>query len=164
MKKYDIKKELEASIEREAYSWYLYKGIGIWAKLKGFEGTARFAFKQAQEEAQHMEKFIEFALDRNIEIELPPISQPSFRKGTLKELFMQAYQQEKSVTKGIHEFYEKALQNGDHATAIFLQWFIMEQVEEERQIEEILQVIEQCGMEPPGLYLADRAIGERKKD
>lgn len=163
MRKYGIERFLSECAGREGYSWYLYTGMGMWSDLKGFKGTAKFMFEQAKEEMEHMEKVLEYARELGVEIDLPDIKAPSFKKGTIKDLFMQAYNHEVSVTKGIHDFYEAALKSNDHRTAIFLQWFITEQIEEEKQIKEILSIIEMCGLEPPGLFLADKAIGEMKK-
>ncbi len=161
---YNLEELLTEAIVNEGYSSHLYKGMGIWADIRGFKGCAKFFFKQSEEETEHEKKIINYALSIGIEIKLGEIPAPSFTPGNLRDIFKQALEHEKKVTSYIHELYDKAMQNKDWRTVQFLGWFITEQIEEEKQILDILNIIDKSGLDAPGLLLADKEIGKYKSN
>jgi ferritin len=126
--------------------------------LRGFAHWMRI---QAKEEEEHAMKFFEYIIERQGRVVLEAIDAPIAKWRTPRDLIQDAYNHERKVTESIHKIVELADSEKDHATAIFLQWFVTEQVEEEANANEILQKLQLIGNETSALLVLDGELGKR---
>jgi ferritin len=97
-------------------------------------------------------------------VKLRPIAQPPVEFQSPLEVFEQALKHEMAVTASIHDIYAKAVQEKDFASSVFLDWFVREQVEEEKQGALIVEQLRMVGEDRPGLLMLDRELGQRKTE
>ncbi len=151
--------EYEASIK--------YDSIGSYFTNEELPMLAKFFFQQATEERQHAHKFIKYLLDRDGQLRIPAIAAPTFKFGSAVEAVKHALDGEMKVTKSIHDLYDLATKERDHATSIMLHWFITEQVEEEQRVRQMLRTVErgkESGMLTVEDYLAEFSEGGAAED
>ena len=160
----EMEQALNEQINKELYSAYLYKAMSVEAKAKGLNGTSSWLSVQAKEEMEHAEKIEDYLLDQNCSVILDAIRKPESSFKDLKDLFDRVLSHEKAVTASILGLVKLARKNDDVATEIMLQWFVTEQVEEEKNPSEILQKIEMIHGSSGGLYMLDKELGKRIKD
>ena len=144
--------EYEASIK--------YDAIGCYFTLEELPQLAKFFFQQSTEERGHAHKLLKYILDRDGDVKIPSIPAPPSTFASNVDAVRAALESEMKVTKAIHSLYETALGEKDHATAIMLQWFITEQVEEEQKVRQLLKFVErgkESGMLTVEDYLAEFA-------
>ena len=162
-----LSKNLEAAIneqiKHEFYSAYLYLSMGAWAESNNLSGSARWLKMQAQEEQEHALKFFEYVHDRGGAVTLQAISQPPAVFTSLLDLFEQVLAHEQKVTALINRLYEVAVKENDYPTQFMLQWFVNEQVEEEKNGTAIVEQLRLVGSQPQGLFMIDRQLGARAK-
>ena len=149
-------------IVNELYSAYLYLSMAAYLDAKGLPGFARWMKAQAKEELEHAMKFYEYINDRGGRVRLDAIPKPPEEWSGIKDVFEKALQHEKSVTASIYRLAEIAEEEKDRAAQVFLQWFIDEQVEEEKTFTEILSKLELAGEASHTLLMLDVKLGERK--
>jgi ferritin len=116
---------------------------------------------QAQEEMVHAMKFYDFINERGGRVILEPIEAPPTDWDSPLATFEAVYEHEQKVTGLINELVELALEKHDHATNIFLQWFVSEQVEEEDSANDVVEKIKLVGDAKGGLFMLDRELGQR---
>ena len=142
-------KTLEAAINdqinAELESAYLYLSMCAWWASKNMGGAAKWMGMQAREEQEHALKLYEHVLDRGGKVTLQAIAQPRSDWGSLQELFQQVAEHEAHVTALITRLYEVACKENDYPAQIMLQWFITEQVEEEKHADEVVQALRTVG-------------------
>ena len=155
---------LNKQIVNELYSAYLYLSMAAYLDAKGLPGFATWMKAQAKEELEHAMKFYEYINDRGGRVRLDAIPKPPQDWPSITDLFKQALQHEKTVTASINRLAEMAEGEKDRATQVFLQWFIEEQVEEEKTFTEILGKLELTGETPQTLIILDAKLGERKRE
>jgi ferritin len=159
-----IQDSINEQINFELSSAYLYLSMSAHFEAKTLPGLARWMSVQAEEETGHAMKFFKYVFERGGEVVLKGISLPQTKfKGPL-EIFTQVLAHEQKVTAAISKIYELAQREKDYPTQSFLQWFIDEQVEEEKNAADIIALLERTGSSPLNLLLADRQLGTRKKD
>jgi ferritin len=117
---------------------------------------------QYHEEMFHAMKFFNYLQDQGAAAQLKQIATPDFKETAVKELFQHVLEHEKAVTKSIHEIMALAIEEKDFATQALDQWYVNEQVEEEKNATEILQSIDLVGNTPQGLFLLNVELGKRK--
>jgi ferritin len=149
-------------IKHELYSAYMYLAMSAYCEEENMPGFAAWLKVQASEEQQHAMKFYGYLLDRNQKVVLKGIDQPPATYTSLKEVFEKVYAHEQKVTALINAIYVKALEAKDVASQIFLQWFISEQVEEEKHSSSILDMVTKVGSSVGGLYQLDHQLGKRQ--
>lgn len=147
---------LVAQIEKEMYSSNLYLSMASWAETSGFEGTAQWFYAQAEEEHMHMLKFIGFINERGGKAIIPASKQPPKKFKDIKDIFEQVFEHEKYISKSINDIVEVCLQEKDFSTNNWIQWFVNEQIEEEKSVRAILDKINLIGSH--SLYLFDKDI------
>lgn len=157
-------KAINEQINKELYSAYLYKAIGLYAKAQGLNGTANWMSVQEGEEISHAKRFEDYLLDQGVQVALDAIDKPAAAYGSLKDIFTTVLEHEKKVTAMILNLVKLAQKENDVATGIMLQWFVTEQVEEEKNPTEILQKIAFINGSHGGLYMLDKELGKRKED
>lgn len=160
-----LSKNLEAAIndqiKHEFYSAYFYLSMSAWAEAHGLPGAAKWLGKQAQEEQEHAIKFFAHLNDRNAKVVLQAIPQPPNEFTSLLDVFEQVKEHEAKVTGLINRLYEMALKDNDYASQAELQWFVTEQVEEEKNAATIVDAVRSVGGQPLALFMVDRWLGER---
>ncbi len=153
---------LNAQINAEAYSAYLYLAMSIHADSMDLKGFAHWFRLQYQEETNHMFKLIGYILDRRGKVELKPIEGPPPAWDSALEMFEATMKHEQHVTKLIDDLVNLAMAEQDHASSIFLQWFVTEQVEEEATADSILQRLRMIKDSPGGLFMLDHQLAKRE--
>jgi ferritin len=116
---------------------------------------------QSQEEMGHALKFFDHIVDRNGKVALQPVEAPPAAWDSPLAAFEAAYEHEQKITARINDLVNLAISEGDHATHIFLQWFVSEQVEEEKSADEVVQILKKVGDSVGGLYQLDHRLGHR---
>lgn len=149
---------LNKQIKLEGDSSQLYLAMASWAEVKGLEGTANFLYSHADEERMHMLKLIKFINERGGKAFVPQIEEPKQDFTTLKEVFTAILNHECFVSESINEIVGLTLEERDYSTHNFLQWYVSEQIEEEKLARNILDKLEMIGSDKGGLYLFDRDI------
>jgi ferritin len=153
---------LHEQINFELFSAYLYLSMSAHFEAQNLPGFANWMRVQYQEETGHAMKFYKYVFDRGGVVTLKAISQPATKFKTPVDIFKQVLEHEKKVTALIHKLYELALKEKDYAAQSFLQWFINEQVEEEKNAADIIAMLEMVGDSPVSMIMADRQLGARK--
>ncbi len=150
-------KLLNEQIANEGDFSQLYLAMAVWAEANGFMGTAKFMFRQAEEERGHMFKFVRFLLEIGEQAEVPAVKEPKASYKDIQEIFEAALKHEQFITASIYKIMSEARESNDYAVTSFLQWFVNEQVEEESNVKQVLDIIRLAGK--VSLYLADKEIG-----
>jgi len=143
-------------VEREGYSSNLYLAMASWAEVNGYAGVAQWLFVQAEEEKLHMLKFVKYINERGGKSVIPAFKKPPEDFKSIDELFKEVLKHEQFVTASINEIVALTLEVKDFNTYNFLQWFVMEQVEEESSAQAILDKLRLVGKN--NLYQFDRDI------
>lgn len=145
----------------ELYSGYLYLAMSAWFQSINLSGFAAWMRVQAQEELVHAMKFYDYINERGGRVTLKTIDGPPSDWDSPLAAFEGAYAHEQKVTGMINDLVDLAREEHDHATEIFLQWFVSEQVEEEDSANEVVQKIKLMGDARGGLFMLDRELGQR---
>jgi ferritin len=153
--------EMNVQINKEFYSGYLYLSMAAHFSQANLGGFSHWMKAQAKEELEHALKFYEFLNELGEKVELQPIAQPEIKFGSPIKVFEQVLEHEIFVTARIHLLYEMALQEKDYPTQVFLQWYINEQVEEEKHATEILETLKMGGESGSALIMMDKALAAR---
>jgi ferritin len=153
---------INKQINHEFASAYVYLSMSAYFERTNFEGFASWARVQSQEEIVHAMKLFDYLNDRGGVVRLHAVPEPPNEFASPLSVFERALDQEKQVTKLIHELYEFAADERDHPTQVALEWFIQEQVEEEKSISVIVEQLRMVGDNGTGLLLLDRELGARK--
>lgn len=148
-------------INNEFYSSYLYLSMAAYFSDKGLSGFASWMRMQAKEEITHGTKMFDYVLARGGLITLTAIPAPPVMWKNALEVFEDGLAHEKLVTKSLNTLIELSVKEKDHASQIFLSWFITEQVEEEQSFGDIVNALKLIKGEGPGLLMLDRELGTR---
>jgi ferritin len=152
---------LNEQVKQEFYSSYLYLAMSAYCERQNLTGFAHWMRLQADEEHEHAMKFYDFILDRDGPVVLQSLAQPPRDFGSPTRLFEQVLAHEQEVTSLIEQLYRKAISEQDPSTQVFLQWFITEQVEEEKTASQILETLRMAGEDKVALLMLDRELGAR---
>jgi len=156
-----MQEALNGQMNAELYSSYLYLSMSAYFQDINLGGFANWMRVQAQEELVHAMKFYDFVNERGGRVVLKAVEGPPIEWDSPLAVFEAAYKHETKVTGLINELVELALAEHDHATNIFLQWFVTEQVEEEDSANEVVQKIKLMGDAQGGLFMLDQELGQR---
>jgi ferritin len=152
---------LNEQIKNEIYSAYLYLSISAYSTFKGLDGFANWFMVQYQEEMTHAMKIYDYVNDQGGKVKLMAIKQPPAEFGSPIEMFEKTLKHEKFVTKCINDLVDLAIKEKDHATKIFLQWFVTEQIEEEANDNQIICKLKLVGEKGNGLFMIDKELAAR---
>jgi ferritin len=155
---------INEQIKNELYSAYLYLSMSAHFEAHNLAGFARWMRLQAQEEQEHAMKFFDYVHDRGGAVKLQAIDQPPSEWKSALELFQQVLEHEQKVTGMIHRLYALAVKENDYAAQIMLQWFITEQVEEEKNATEIIENLKLIDAHGTAVLMLDKQLGKRGKD
>ena len=152
---------MNEQINREMFSSYLYLSMAAYFEGKNLAGFAHWMRVQADEEREHAMKFYNFILDRGGKVALKAIAAPKTEWGSNLEIFQEAAGHEAQISASIHALYDLAMQEKDYPAHVMLQWFVSEQVEEEKNAGEIvasLKLIEERGT---AVLMLDHRLAKR---
>jgi ferritin len=153
---------LNKQLNAEYYSSYLYLAMSAHFETINLRGFASWMRVQSEEEMKHAMRFYSYLVDSNERVKLTQIQQPSTEWTSALAALEDAYKHEKKVTSYIHELVSLSITEKDHATYEMLQWFVKEQVEEEKNTNDIVQDIKRVGDVSAGLLILDRELAKRK--
>ena len=156
-----VQKALNSQLNAELYSSYLYLSMNAYFKSINLDGFANWMYYQAQEELEHSMKFYDFIIQRGGKVQLQQIEAPPGEWGSPLAVFEATLKHEQKVTGLINALVEIAHEERDHATNIFLQWFVSEQVEEEESVGGVLEQLKLMGDAKGGLFMIDRELAKR---
>ena len=156
-----MQKALNGQLNAELYSSYLYLSMNAYFKTVNLDGFANWMYYQAQEELEHSLKFYDFIIQRGGKVQLTQIEAPPTEWDGPLAVFEATLAHEQKVTGLINDLVEIALEEHDHATNIFLQWFVSEQVEEEESVGGVLEQLKLMGDAKGGLFMIDRELAKR---
>ena len=147
---------INIQIEKEGYSSNLYLAMASWAENQGFAGTAEWLHAQAEEERTHMLKFIAYVNDRGGKAIIPDFKKPPSDFVDINTCFKQVMEHERYITNSINEIVALCAEERDFTTQNWVQWFVNEQVQEEKSVQGILDKLRLLG--PGNLYMFDRDV------
>ena len=154
-------KEINAQINREFFSAFLYLAMANDAIEKGYLGTGKWMSIQFKEEQEHALKFSKYLQDQGEKPVLGAMEAPKTEWKGILDMFKDALLHEKKVTAWINDLYTLALAEKDYATQSMLKWFIDEQVEEEANCNEAISALSLNATSATASYMVDRHIGKR---
>jgi ferritin len=152
---------LNEQINAELFSAYLYLSMEAYFETIDLPGFANWMRVQAQEEMFHASKFYDFINERDGRVLLKAIEGPQTEWDSSLAEFEAAYEHETKVTARIHKLVDIAMEDHDHATHTFLQWFVNEQVEEEASTKGVVQRLKLAGETGGGLFMVDQELAAR---
>ena len=159
-----VQDKINEQINNELYSSYSYLSMSAYCESEHFTGCAAWLRLQSQEEYSHAMRLYDFLTARGGRVVLHTIEKPTAEFESLTQVFQQVLKQEQDVTAQIDSLYELAFKEKAFAALVELEWFIQEQVEEEKTAREIVHKFELVGDDPPSLLDLDRELGERKPE
>ncbi len=161
MLKANVQEALNNQINAEIASSYLYLSMAAYFEAKNFRGLAQWMQIQAREEWKHAMKIFGQVHDRGGRVILKQIDTPQAEWKSVLDVFEHVLAHEIKVTEKIHALVKLAISESDFATQAFLQWFVLEQVEEESQLTQIVDRLRLSGESHVGLMIVDAEMGKR---
>ncbi len=156
-----MQEALNEQIRHEINSAYLYLAMSMHSSSAGLPGFALWLRLQWQEELGHAMKLAEIVHDRGGRVTLQAVEKPPAEFKSPLDIFQQVLAHEQKVTALINKLYEAALKESDYATQVEVQWFIKEQIEEEKNAGTILEQLRMAGESGAPLMMLDRALAAR---
>ena len=156
-----VQDAMNAQIQKELASAYLYLAMAAWFSEASLNGFAHWMRVQGREEMGHALKFFDYLHDRNGHVALEAIGKPAATWASPLAAFEAARQHEESVSASIRALYDLAVQEKDYASHPFLEWFLTEQVEEEKTSTQIVESLKLAGDHPGAILMLDRELGGR---
>lgn len=152
---------LNGQLNKELYSAYLYLSMSAHSTFIGLKGFANWFMVQYQEEMVHAMKIYTYINDQGAKVKLKSIEEPPSDFESPLDMFEKTLEHEKFITKSINELADLVLGEKDHATYMFLQWFINEQIEEESNDVDIINKLRLIGNDGNGLLMLDKELALR---
>lgn len=152
---------LNAQINAELWSAYLYLSMSLDAENKGLKGVANWFHIQFKEEQDHARILMNYLLSRDAEVKLAPIAEVRTSWASSLEMFKDTLEHEKKVTAMIHNLAAIAAEDKDYASSNMLVWFVNEQVEEEDNAREMITAFDAVEGNKFGLYMLDKELAAR---
>lgn len=156
-----MEKALNEQLYEEIGSFYLYLAMAADFAAKQLPGMATWMEVQAQEEMGHAMKFYRYILERGGKVALKALPEPQASWESPLAAFSAALAHEQHITSRIHALMDLARQLKDYPTEAFLQWFVTEQVEEEKQVADVVAALRAIGDDAAARFILDRELGAR---
>jgi ferritin len=153
-----IQDALNSQINMELGAFYTYLSAAAYFEAEGLSGLAAWMRHHADEEMIHAMKIYDFIHHSRGRVVLQAIPAPQHSWSSIQATFEAALEHEQRVTTSINALTDLAIAEHEHATESFLRWFIDEQVEEEKIVDEVLQKLKLISDFKPGLYMLDREL------
>ena len=152
---------INEQVNKELYSAYLYLDIANYYTEEGLDGFANWYTIQAQEERDHALLFVKYLQNNGEKVTLEAIAKPDKALNSIIAALNVGLEHEKYVTSLIHTIYDAAYSIKDFRTMQFLDWFVKEQGEEEKNAEDLIKKYELFGQDSKGLYMLDNELSAR---
>lgn len=156
-----IEDALNEQINAEFWSAYFYLSMSSYLAHTGYPGFAKWFNVQFQEEQAHAQIYVNYVLSRGGRVILKPIAEVRTEWDSVLNCFEETLAHENKVTSLINNLYSIALEEKDFATQSMLKWFIDEQVEEEKNAQEVIDNLKMIKDNGYGLYMIDKELGTR---
>ncbi len=156
-----LEQALNKHMSEELFSAYLYFAMSAYFQTVSLDGFGNWMRCQALEELSHTSKFYGFIIERGGKPELMKIEAPKNSWESPLNVFEEALAHEEKITSLINGLVDIAAEEKDHATGIFLQWFVTEQVEEEATAGKIVGQLKLLESHPGGVYMLDKELDAR---
>ena len=156
-----MEKAINQQINAEIYSSYLYLSMATYFESISLGGFSNWMRQQAQEELFHGMKMFDFVCERGGRVTLMAIEKPASKWASPLDATKNVLSHEQKVTGLINDLVNLAQDERDHATNIFLQWFVSEQVEEEDTAGSFVDKLKLIGKDANGLFMLDTELGQR---
>jgi ferritin len=156
-----LQKALNEQINNELFAAYQYLAMAEYFAARNLDGFAHWMRLQREEEIGHAMKIFDFVIDRDARVKLSPIAAPSSKFASPLDVLKKALEHERSVTEKINELYTAAKKENDYPTEALMQWFVLEQVEEEASALKVVERLEMAGDDKAALLMIDREMGQR---
>lgn len=157
----DMAKALNNQINKEMYSAYLYMSMSGHSAKLGLKGFANWFMVQYHEEMYHAMKMYEYVQRQGEDVVLGALKAPPSEFASPLDMFTQTLTHEQFITSSINKLMELAIKKKDHATQIFLEWYVTEQIEEEENDNDIILQLKLIGDNPHALLMLDRELAVR---
>ncbi|MCW2924702.1 MAG: Ferritin and Dps [Thermoleophilia bacterium] len=158
----DMRTAIEAQVGHEFGAAHVYLSMSGFFDGQNLPGFAQWMRAQSEEEIEHAMKLFDFLVDRGVAPELPAIPKPPHTFASPVEAFAAAFEHECGVTRQIHALYEIALEHKDYSAQMMLQWFITEQLEEEKLTGGLLERLKMVEGSRSALLILDAELGARQ--
>lgn len=152
---------LKDQVNKEFYSAYLYLGFSNYYYGENLDGFGHWFELQAKEEQEHAMKILKYLQDNDVKVDLGPIAAPEVKFSDNKGPLLAALKHEQYVTSLIHAIYKQARESDDFRACQFLEWFIAEQGEEEKNTSDLIAKYELLSGDAKGLYLLNAELKTR---
>ena len=156
-----MQEAINKQINHEIFSSYSYLSMSAWCEHQKFTGCAHWLRLQSEEERSHAMRLHDFLIARDCRVILAPIAQPRVEFESIAHVFESSLAQEQQVTSQINDLYELAFKEKAFAALVELEWFITEQVEEEKVAREIVHKFQMVADDPASLLDLDRELSGR---
>ena len=156
-----VAKLINEQVNKELYSAYLYLDIANYYTEEGLDGFANWYNIQAQEERDHALLFVKYLQNNGVKVTLEAIAKPDKTLDSIIAALNVGLEHEQYVTSLIHTIYDAAYSIKDFRTMQFLDWFVKEQGEEEKNAEDLIKKYELFGQDSKGLYMLDNELSAR---
>ena len=152
---------INAQINAELWSAYLYLAMSLDAESKGYKGVANWFYVQFQEEQAHARIFMNYLNSRDAKVELLPVEAVPSSWDSVLDMFKQTLEHEKKVTSLINNLAAIANEDRDFASVNRVNWFIDEQIEEEESARDMIFTVEAVENDKYGMYMLDKELATR---
>jgi ferritin len=156
-----ISKAINDQIHAELSASYSYLAMSAHCDRSSFSGAARWLRVQSQEEYAHAMRLLDFMLARHAKVVLTDLPRPKTDYASLLDVFETSFKQEQQVSAQIESLYELAFKEKTYPAVVQLEWFLTEQVEEEKTCREIVAKLKMVGDDPASILEIDRELGAR---
>lgn len=157
----EVSRLLNEQINKEFYSAYLYMDMANYYSEQSLNGFENWFHVQTQEERDHALLFRQYLLNNGESVKLLPIEAPTKIYNNFREPLVTAFEHEQFVTASINAIYDEAYKCKDFRTMQFLDWFIKEQGEEEKNADDNIKKFDLFASEAKGLYMLDNEMKAR---
>lgn len=157
----NVVKLLNEQVNKELFSAYLYLDIANYYADSNLSGYENWFYIQTQEERDHAMLFRQYLLNNGEKVILTAIAAPNMTYDDFRTPLVISYEHERYVTASINNIYAAAAKVNDFRTIEFLNWFVKEQGEEEKNADENIKKYDLFGKDPKGLYMLDNEMKAR---
>jgi len=159
-----VETALNEQINHELASAYLYLSMAAHFEAANLPGSAAWMRRQAKEEQVHAMKIFDYVNDRDGRVRLQALAQPPGEFATTLEVWERTLSHEQEVSGLIHALYALAVEAKDYPTQALMQWFVTEQVEEEKTARTILEQVRKIGTASSAIFFLDRHLGKEAEE
>ncbi len=156
-----VRNLINEQINKELYSAYLYLDFSVYYEAQGLDGFANWYMIQAQEERDHAMLMLKYLQNNGEKVTLEAVAKPDKEMTSLMDPLKAGFEHEQYVTSLINDIYAAAYDVKDFRTMQFLDWFVKEQLEEEKSAEDMIKKMELFGNDSKGLYSLDSEYAQR---